>query len=138
MLVVTTPEVAGYRIDAVMGDVLGIAHSYEQGAMRWTGNQGKYLHTAWQNAATRMWQMAEARGANAVVGYQIQACQTQDYHFGLFATGTAVFLTPLGEGEPGATPQSIEDRRRAARGVAPQDVYSSDYKQPPSLQNAQL
>ncbi len=95
MLLTTTPSVPGYRFDAVIGMVASSIATNPESAMQ------------------ALWQESIAIGANAVVGVQISACS---YTWGqgiaatavnqFVASGTAVVVLPLQQGEEGWTRQS--------------------------------
>ncbi len=109
MLVVTTAEIPGYRIEAVLGDVVG----YGWGVVMVAGQRPpELLYRSRDQAVQAMWLQATQRGANAVVGHQLDVVPARDFSFLTCAIGTAVAVVPIPEGQPGATPQSIEDARQ--------------------------
>lgn len=95
MLLVTTPTVPGYRFDAVIGMVAStVCNDPEQSMLA-------------------LWQECVALGANAVVGVQIALASHPDGQSmyasvrpQCVATGTAVVVAPLPEGQEGWTRQS--------------------------------
>lgn len=113
MLVVTMSHIPGYRIEAVLGDVVGA------GRETLPGEVVDLMYRSREQATRAMWQQAKQRGANAVVGFNLDGFSLDGRSFGTYASGTAVWVAPIAEGEQGATPQSIEDaRQRAAAGAA--------------------
>lgn len=120
MLVVTVHEIPGYRIEAVLGEVVGVNLARAE-AM---GDSSVLLiHRAREQATHEMWLQATQRGGNAVVGFGLQVVR-EERAFHVITVGTAVSVVPLAEGEPEATPQSIQDaEQRAAAG--PQDSWQA-------------
>ncbi len=108
MLVVTTSQIPGYRTEAVLGEVVGAGHLFLRMIDQTLTDA---VHRCREEATKSMWQQATQRGANAVIGYQVSVQLSERALIGL-AVGTAVSVTPLAEGEDGATPQSIEDAKQ--------------------------
>ena len=79
MLIVTTNDIPGHRIDAVFGEVMA-----------------------------RMVAEAAQRGANAIVAMRFDTAHMANNWSEICAYGTAVYAIPLTSGEPGATGQSIQ------------------------------
>lgn len=122
MLIVTTNEVPGYRIDAVFGEVMGLTvRSANLGANFVAGLRSlgggevteytQLVYESRQQVMQRMWTEATARGANAVVGCRFDSGEIAQSFSEVCVYGTAVFVVPLTEGQSGATPQSIADAR---------------------------
>lgn len=120
MLVVTVPQIPGYRIEAVLGEVVGVALA-QAGSMN--DSSSALIHRGRELATHEMWQQTTARGGNAVVGFSLQL-EREDRSFHVVAVGTAVSVVPLGADEDGATPQSIEDEKQRAS-AGPQDSRQS-------------
>lgn len=118
MLVVTMPEIPGYRIEAVLGEVVGAG-------MTTPGPQLERMYRARTEATGIMWQLARQRGANAVVGFSLTPIVDATTVLCCYAVGTAVWVAPIPEGEPGATPQSIEDAKQRAESQQPSDAWQS-------------
>lgn len=134
MLVVTTSEIPGYRIEAVLGDVIGYGYGYQMTP----GVQPlETMMRARDQAIQGMWMLATQRGANAVVGHQLVA--TGDAGERVFALGTAVAVVPIPQGQPGATPQSAEDARQRenSQSRANAQPMPGQYSQPPPAQYGQ-
>ncbi|NLT30482.1 MAG: YbjQ family protein [Propionibacterium sp.] len=126
MIIVTTNEIPGYRIEAVLGEVMGMTvRSANFGAnitasFRSIGGgevteYTKIVYESRNEVMNRMWQQAMERGANAIIGMRFDTGDMGQAFTEVCAYGTAVVAVPLGEDEPGATPQSIAiSRQRAA------------------------
>ncbi len=130
MLVVTTAEITGYRIDAVLGDVIGYGYAYQMGM---SPQPIELMMRSRDQAVQGMWMQATQRGANAVVGHQLLAMGEGAIR--VYAIGTAVAVVPIAQGQPGATPQSIEDARQrdnSQRNNA--QPMPGQYTQPPQVQ----
>ena len=104
-LIVTTDEIPGYRITQVHGDVFGLTVR----ARNYFSNLGAQLRTlaggevagytrlltdSRNEARTRMWHEANARGANAVVGMRFDCNEIGDIMSEIVAYGTAVTIEP--------------------------------------------
>ena len=114
MIIVTTDEVAGYQIVEVLGETMGaVAYSsmgLDNVAFAYNNqfsSLADLVHGCRREAMNELWTEAAARGANAVVGMRYDLNQLTEHVVEACAYGTAVVLRPLGEGEEGATPQSI-------------------------------
>jgi len=105
MFVVTTDEIAGYRITRSHGHVLGtivrmpsIGDEFGNiGSTLGGGEIAHYSRLFWENrqeAITRMWADAEQRGANAVVGMRFDSSRVDKYGE-VCAFGTAVTVEPI-------------------------------------------
>lgn len=120
MLVVTVPEIPGYRIEAVLGEVVGVGLARIE-AM---GESSVLLiHRAREQATHEMWFQTIQRGANAVIGFNLQLAR-DERSFNVMAFGTAVSVVPISDSAQGATPQSKADAEQRASG-APQDAWQS-------------
>lgn len=122
MLIVTTNEIPGYQIEAVLGEVMGLTvRSANIGAnlvasLRSLGGGeiNEYSQLVYESRAQvmdRMWQQAVQRGANAVVCMRFDTGDIAQSFSEVCAYGTAVVVHPIPEGEPGSTPQSAHDAR---------------------------
>ena len=102
MLVVTTDHVAGYDIRDVLGEVHGITarsrNVYNEGVKLLTGGSNPRVGTAlsrWRDEAiAQMSKLAQARGANAVVGMRFDHRDISATWTEICAYGTAVFVVP--------------------------------------------
>jgi uncharacterized protein YbjQ (UPF0145 family) len=105
-LIVTTNEIPGYRITHVHGDVFGLvvrARNYfsNLGAQFRTLAGGevagytRLLTDSRNQARSRMWEEARARGANAVVAMRFDCNEIGDIVSEVAAYGTAVTVAPL-------------------------------------------
>lgn len=118
MIVVTTFEIPGYRINAVLGEVMGltvrslnIGTSFTAGLRSIGGGEipeyTKIMYQSRQEVMNRMVVEAERRGANAIVAMRFDTDSINQFSE-VCAYGTAVVVEPLGAGEAGATPQSVQ------------------------------
>lgn len=119
MIVVTTFEVPGYRIDAVLGEVMGmtvrsanIGANFVAGFRAMGGGEitefTRIVYESRQEVMHRMVVEAERRGANAVVAMRFDTGSIGQNFTEVCAYGTAVVVSPIAEGEPGATVQSAQ------------------------------
>lgn len=117
MMIVTTEQIPGYRVEAVMGEVIGLAvRSANWGDNVGTPFQGlsldelpEFTNARYQHrfeVLQRLGQEAQRRGANAVVGIRFDSVVTRAGLSELSVVGTAVQVLPIPAGEPGATRQS--------------------------------
>ena len=117
MIVVTTNEVPGYRVVAVMGEVTGLTvRSANMGANFTAGIRAlgggeipeytKIMYESRAEVMRRMTSEAHRRGANAIVGMRFDTGSIGQQFSEVCAYGTAVVVEPIAAGEPGATPQS--------------------------------
>ncbi|MFT4108731.1 YbjQ family protein [Propionicimonas sp.] len=117
MLIVTSNDIPGYRIEAVLGEVMGMTvRSANIGAnfvasFRAIGGgevdeYTRLVYESRQQVMQRMWQDAVARGANAIVGMRFDTGSIGQAFTEVCAYGTAVVVEPIADGQPGATRQS--------------------------------
>lgn len=122
MLIVTTNDVPGYRIEAVFGEVMGltvrsanIGANFVAGFRAMGGGEVKeytqLVYESRQQVMQRMWEQAQQRGANAIIACRFDTGDIAAQFSEVCCYGTAVAVVPIPEGEPGATPQSIADAR---------------------------
>lgn len=120
MFATTTNDVAGYRIQAVFGEVMGltvrsadIGGNFTAGFRALGGGElpefTKIMHDSRLEVMNRMMAEAEARGANAVVAMRFDASSIGKFTE-MCAYGTAVLVEPIPAGQPGATAQSAAAR----------------------------
>lgn len=125
MLIVTTNDIPGYRIEAVFGEVMGMTvRSAHIGAnfvanLRAIGGgevneYTQLVYDSRQQVMQRMWEQAQQRGANAIVGCRFDTGEIAAQFSEVCCYGTAVAVVPIPEGQPGATPQSIADAQARA------------------------
>lgn len=124
MLIVTTNGIPGYRVEAVLGAVMGMT---VRGSSLSAGLRGladgesadftKLVYDARSEALNRLWGECVRRGGTAVVALHFDTGEVGSNNTEFCAYGTAVVVTPIPEGEPGATPQSIA--RAAAANPGP-------------------
>lgn len=119
MIIVTSNEVPGYAIEAVLGEVMGMTvRSANFGANFVAGFRSlgggevtEYTQLVYESrneVMNRMWHEAQRRGGNAIIAMRFDTGDIAQQFTEICAYGTAVVVRPLGEGEPGATPQSIQ------------------------------
>jgi uncharacterized protein YbjQ (UPF0145 family) len=117
MIVVTTNEIPGHRIDAVFGEVMGLTVRSRDIGAQFTASfralgggelpeMTKALYESRQEVMHRMVVEAEAKGANAIVAMRFDTSEMGTNWTEVCAYGTAVFAIPLARGEAGATGQS--------------------------------
>ena len=117
MIVVTTNEIPGHRIDAVFGEVMGLTVRSRDIGAQFTASfralgggelpeMTKALYESRQEVMHRMVLEAEAKGANAIVAMRFYTSEMGTNWTEVCAYGTAVFVIPLGRGETGSTGQS--------------------------------
>lgn len=125
MIIVTTDEVAGYRIEEVLGEVSGLLaqSAIRFGGSGWAALGGgevteytQLLHTCRNEAMSRLWRSADERGANAIVGMRYDVSTIAESLLEVCAYGTAVVIRPLADGETGATAQSIKQATETGGG----------------------
>lgn len=127
MLIVTTNDVPGYRIEAVLGEVMGMTvRSANIGANIIAGFRAigggevdeytRLVYESRQQVMQRMWQDAVSRGANAIVMMRFDTGEIGQAFSEVCAYGTAVVVEPIPQGQPGATRQSAGVAAQAAQG----------------------
>jgi uncharacterized protein YbjQ (UPF0145 family) len=118
MLIVTSNDIPGHRIDAVFGEVMGLTvRSRDIGGQVVAGLRSlvggelreltQVLYDSRQEVMARMVAEAEQRGANAIIAMRFDTAHMANSWSEICAYGTAVFAVPLAGGEPGATAQSL-------------------------------
>ncbi len=118
MLIVTSNDIPGHRIDAVFGEVMGLTvRSRDITAQVMAGFRSlgggevlemtRALYESRQQVMARMVEEAEQRGANAIIAMRYDTSAIGTNWTEICAYGTAVFAIPLAPNEPGATGQSI-------------------------------
>jgi uncharacterized protein YbjQ (UPF0145 family) len=118
VIVVTSNEIPGYRILAVLGEVMGltvrslnIGTSFTAGFRSIGGGEipeyTKVMYESRQEVMHRMVVEAQQRGANAIVAMRFDTDSIERFSE-VCAYGTAVIAEPIPAGEPGATGQSAQ------------------------------
>jgi uncharacterized protein YbjQ (UPF0145 family) len=118
MLIVTSNDIPGHRIDAVFGEVMGltvrardVAAQVMAGFRSLAGGEvlemTKALYDSRQEVMARMVAEAEQRGANAIIAMRFDTSAIGQNWTEICAYGTAVFAIPLTSDQPGATGQSV-------------------------------
>jgi uncharacterized protein YbjQ (UPF0145 family) len=118
MLIVTSNDIPGHRIDAVFGEVMGLTvRSRDIGGQVVAGFRSlvggelreltQVLYDSRQQVMARMVEEAEQRGANAIIAMRFDTSAIGPNWSEICAYGTAVFAIPLAPHEAGATGQSI-------------------------------
>ncbi|PFG15616.1 uncharacterized protein YbjQ (UPF0145 family) [Propionicimonas paludicola] len=119
MLIVTSNDIPGYRVKAVLGEVMGMTvRSANIGANIVAGFRSlgggevteytKLVYDSRHEVMNRMWQEAVSRGGNAIVAMRFDTGDIAQSFSEVCAYGTAVIVEPIPAGEPGATDQSAQ------------------------------
>ena len=117
MIIVTTNDIAGYRIDAIYGEVMGltvrsrdIGASFTASLRSIAGGElpemTRLLYESRHEVMRRMIAEAEAKGANAVVAMRFDTSDLGTNWTEVCVYGSAVIVSPIAAGEPGSTLQS--------------------------------
>ena len=118
MLIVTTFDIPGYAIDAVLGEVMGMTvRSANIGANFVAsfkaiggGEISEYTNLVYDSrnqVMQRMWEQCVQRGGNAIVAMRFDTGDIGQAFSEVCAYGTAVVVHPIATEEEGGTPQSI-------------------------------
>lgn len=129
MIVVTTNDVPGYRVVAVLGEVTGLTvRSANIGANFTAGFRAigggeipeytKIMYESRAEVMRRMTSEAHRRGANAIIAMRFDTGSIGQQFSEVCAYGTAVVVEPIAAGEAGATPQSGQQAAAGAGGQA--------------------
>lgn len=119
MIVVTSNDIPGYRIDAVIGEVMGLTVRSADFGQNFVagfraiggGEMPEYTRLMYESRAdvmSRMVAEAEQRGANAIVAMRFDTGNIAQNFSEVCAYGTAVMVSPIPGGQAGATPQSAQ------------------------------
>ncbi|AJT40461.1 YbjQ family protein [Psychromicrobium lacuslunae] len=117
MIIVTSNDVPGYKIDAIFGEVMGLTvRARNIGANITAGFRSlgggelpemtKALYESRHEVMNRMVNEAQQKGANAIIAMRFDTSEMGQTWTEVCAYGTAAFVIPLAAGEPGATGQS--------------------------------
>ncbi|MCL2316821.1 MAG: YbjQ family protein [Actinomycetia bacterium] len=120
MLIVTTNDIPGYQIDAVLGEVMGLTvRSANIGANLVAGFKAlgggeisQYTNLVYDSrnqVMQRMWDMCVQRGGNAIVAMRFDTGDIAQSFSEVCAYGTAVLVHPIATAAEGGTAQSIHD-----------------------------
>ncbi|MCL2091732.1 MAG: YbjQ family protein [Micrococcales bacterium] len=131
MLIVTTNEIAGYQIESVLGEVMGLTvRSQHIGANIMAGFKSigggeiseytRLVYDSRNQVMERMWQEAQRRGANAVIAMRFDNGDIASNFTEVCAYGTAVVVRPIATLEEGGTPQSVAHAQQPQQ-PGPQD-----------------
>jgi len=118
MLVVTTNDLPGYKIEAVLGEVMGLsvrtanwASNFSAGLRAISGGEvpeyTQLVYDTRNQVIERMWQQCVQRGGNAIVAMRYDTGDIAQTFSEVCAYGTAVVVRPLTSDEEGATTQSM-------------------------------
>lgn len=124
MIVVTTQDIPGYRVTAVLGEVMGLTvRAANIGANLTAGIRAlgggevpeytQLVYESRQQVLRRMIDEALRRGANAIVATRFDSEAIAQSFSEICVYGTAVVVEPLAAGQPGATPQSAQQAAQA-------------------------
>jgi len=120
MLIVTGNDIPGYRVQAVLGEVMGMTvRSANFGANLVAGFRAigggevneytQLMYDSRQQVMQRMADQAAQRGANAVLAFRFDSGSIGQAFTEICAYGTAVVVQPIATGQEGATQQSVQD-----------------------------
>jgi len=126
MMIVTTNDIPGYRIDSVLGEVMGMTvRSANVGANFVAsfraiggGEISEYTNLVYDSrnqVMQRMWDQCAQRGGNAVVAMRFDTGDIAQAFSEVCAYGTAVVISPIDNPADGGTPQSIAQARAAGQ-----------------------
>ena len=126
MLIVTSNDIPGYRVVAVLGEVMGmtvrsanIGANFVAGLRSIGGGEvneyTRLVYESRQQVMERMWGDAVGRGGNGIIAMRFDTGEIGQAFSEVCAYGTAVVVEPIPEGEPGATKQSISVIAQAAQ-----------------------
>ncbi len=118
MIVVTTNEIPGYRVSAVLGEVMGLTVRSTNIGSSFTaslrsiggGEIPEYTKIMYESRAEVMHRLvteAQSRGANAILMMRFDTGAIGQFSE-VCAYGTAVIVNPIPAGEPGSTLQSSQ------------------------------
>jgi uncharacterized protein YbjQ (UPF0145 family) len=124
MLIVTTNDIPGYQVDAVLGEVMGmtvrsanIGANFIAGFKAIGGGEiSEYTNLVYDSrnqVMQRMWDQCVQRGGNAIVGMRFDTGDIAQSFSEVCAYGTAVVVRPIATAEAGGTPQSIAQAAQA-------------------------
>ena len=118
MLVVTTETIAGYQVEQVLGEVIGVSrrsrNPFREGVRTLPGDVEpdvlRLLIQYRRDAIAAMVEQASRRGANAVAGMRFDHRSISDMWEEICAYGTAVYVVPMAppHGDPPVAPQRGE------------------------------
>jgi uncharacterized protein YbjQ (UPF0145 family) len=122
VIVVTTNDVPGYRVQAILGEVMGLTvRSTNVGANFTAGFRAigggeipeytKIMYESRHEVMRRMIAEAEQRGANAIIMMRFDSGAIGQFSE-MCAYGTAAVVEPIPAGQPGSTPQSAQQAPR--------------------------
>jgi len=131
MLIVTTLDVPGYKIDAVLGEVMGMTVRAANIGANFTaafkaiggGEISEYTNLVYDSrnqVMQRMWEQCVQRGGNAIVGMRFDTGDIGQAFTEICAYGTAVVIHPIATAEEGGTPQSIAQAAAPAQPSTPE------------------
>lgn len=117
MIVVTSNDVPGYKIDAVFGEVMGLTVRARNIGANFTASfralgggelpeMTKALYESRNEVMNRMVNEAQQRGANAIIAMRFDTSEMGQTWTEVCAYGTAAYVVPIPEGQPGSTGQS--------------------------------
>ncbi|TDT34544.1 YbjQ family protein [Naumannella halotolerans] len=141
MIIVTTNEIPGYTVEAVLGEVMGMTVRSANIGQNFVasfraiggGEVTEYTRVVYESrneVMNRMWADAQRRGANAIIGMRFDTGEIGQAFTELCAYGTAVVVRPLGQGEPGATAQSAQQAAQAGGAPSAPDAPQPNHTPP--------
>ena len=150
MLIVTTMEIPGYKIEAVLGEVMGmtvrsanIGANFIAGFKAIGGGEiSEYTNLVYESrnqVMQRMWEQCVQRGGNAIIAMRFDTGDIAQSFSEVCAYGTAVVIRPLATEEEGGTPQSIAQAKgqsapaTSAPSAPPQQPYAQTQQPAPGF-----
>jgi len=135
MLIVTSNDIPGYRIDAVLGEVMGmtvrsanIGANFVAGFRALGGGEideyTKIVYDSRNQVMQRMWDQCVQRGGNAIVAMRFDTDSIGQNFTEVCAYGTAVVVHPIATAADGGTPQSIAQAQAPGQTQAPMPVQA--------------
>jgi len=135
MLIVTSNDIPGYRIDAVLGEVMGmtvrsanIGSNFVAGFRSLGGGEipeyTQIVYDSRNQVMQRMWDQCVQRGGNAIVAMRFDTDSIGQSFTEVCAYGTAVVIHPIASAADGGTPQSVAAAQAPVQAQAPMPVQA--------------
>ncbi len=149
MLIVTTNDIPGYEIDAVLGEVMGmtvrsanIGANFIAGFKAIGGGEiSEYTNLVYDSrnqVMQRMWEQCVQRGGNAIIAMRFDTGDIGQSFSEVCAYGTAVSVHPIADKQDGGTSQSIAQAKGASAPAAPAQPAQPMPQPVPSAQAGQV
>ena len=126
MLIVTGNDIPGYRIDAVLGEVMGMTVRSANAGANFVasfkaiggGEISQYttlVYDSRNQVMERMWEQCQQRGGNAIIAMRFDTSDIAQAFSEVCAYGTAVVIHPIATAAEGGTPQSIAEAQQGGQ-----------------------